>query len=40
MRFTENDVVRHPLVQSVIRAYDKHESRTADVAEPTDPAKE
>ncbi|MCZ6464862.1 MAG: PhoH family protein [Proteobacteria bacterium] len=39
MRFTENDVVRHPLVQSIIRAYDKHESRTVDAAEPTDPAK-
>jgi phosphate starvation-inducible PhoH-like protein len=24
MRFTEEDVVRHPLVQSIIRAYDRH----------------
>jgi phosphate starvation-inducible PhoH-like protein len=24
MEFTEQDVVRHPLVQSIIRAYDKH----------------
>ena len=27
MRFTELDVVRHPLVQSIIRAYDRHGSR-------------
>ena len=27
MRFTELDVVRHPLVQSVIRAYERHGSR-------------
>ena len=26
MRFSENDVVRHPLVQSIIRAYDRHNS--------------
>ena len=25
MRFTEEDVVRHPLVQSIIRAYDRHQ---------------
>ena len=28
MRFTEEDVVRHPLVQSVIRAYDRDDRRT------------
>ena len=28
MRFTEEDVVRHPLVQSVVRAYDRHGSRS------------
>jgi phosphate starvation-inducible PhoH-like protein len=27
MRFTEKDVVRHPLVQSIIRAYEQHEVR-------------
>ena len=27
--FTENDVVRHPLVQSIIRAYEKHRGRQA-----------
>jgi len=27
MRFTDLDVVRHPLVQSIIRAYDRHGSR-------------
>jgi phosphate starvation-inducible PhoH-like protein len=26
-RFSEADVVRHPLVQSIIRAYDRHEQR-------------
>ena len=26
MRFTEADVVRHPLVQSIIRAYERHET--------------
>jgi len=26
-RFSEADVVRHPLVQSIIRAYDRHEKR-------------
>jgi phosphate starvation-inducible PhoH-like protein len=33
MRFTEADVVRHPLVQSIIRAYERHgagEKRTGD----------
>jgi len=33
-RFTEADVVRHPLVQEIIRAYDAHEARN------TGPAKE
>jgi phosphate starvation-inducible PhoH-like protein len=28
MRFTEKDVVRHPLVQSIIRAYERHERAT------------
>ena len=28
MRFTEEDVVRHPLVQSVVRAYDRDGSRS------------
>jgi phosphate starvation-inducible PhoH-like protein len=28
MRFTEKDVVRHPLVQSIIRAYDDFERRS------------
>jgi phosphate starvation-inducible PhoH-like protein len=27
MHFTEADVVRHPLVQSIIRAYERHEGR-------------
>jgi phosphate starvation-inducible PhoH-like protein len=27
MRFTEADVVRHPLVQSIIRAYERRDSR-------------
>jgi phosphate starvation-inducible PhoH-like protein len=27
MRFTEADVVRHPLVQSIIRAYEKEDAR-------------
>jgi phosphate starvation-inducible PhoH-like protein len=26
MRFSEQDVVRHPLVQSIIRAYDRHQT--------------
>jgi phosphate starvation-inducible PhoH-like protein len=30
MRFTEGDVVRHPLVQSIIRAYDRHSARAAE----------
>ncbi len=28
-RFTEADVVRHPLVQSIIRAYERHDQRKA-----------
>jgi phosphate starvation-inducible PhoH-like protein len=28
MHFTEKDVVRHPLVQSIIRAYDDFERRS------------
>ena len=27
MRFTEADVVRHPLVQSIIRAYERRDAR-------------
>ena len=26
VRFTEKDVVRHPLVQEIIKAYDRHQS--------------
>jgi len=29
IRFSERDVVRHPLVQKIIRAYQKAEARTA-----------
>ena len=29
MRFTERDVVRHPLVQAIIRAYERHEAARA-----------
>jgi len=36
MRFTEGDVVRHPLVQSIIRAYESHGSRSAERAKPGD----
>jgi phosphate starvation-inducible PhoH-like protein len=32
MHFTEGDVVRHPLVQSIIRAYERHGSRSAERA--------
>jgi len=28
MRFTERDVVRHPLVQAIVRAYDRRDQRT------------
>ena len=28
--FTEVDVVRHPLVQAIVRAYDEHEERQAE----------
>jgi phosphate starvation-inducible PhoH-like protein len=30
MRFTEADVVRHPLVQSILRAYDKEDRRRSE----------
>ncbi|MFQ5417818.1 MAG: PhoH family protein [Myxococcota bacterium] len=33
MHFTEGDVVRHPLVQSIIRAYERHGSRKAGARE-------
>jgi phosphate starvation-inducible PhoH-like protein len=29
MRFSEHDVVRHPLVQSIIRAYDRHNAESS-----------
>jgi phosphate starvation-inducible protein PhoH len=32
MEFTEADVVRHPLVQAIIRAYDRHGLRQGDRA--------
>jgi phosphate starvation-inducible PhoH-like protein len=32
MRFTEGDVVRHPLVQSIVRAYECHGSRSDECA--------
>jgi phosphate starvation-inducible PhoH-like protein len=34
MRFSEADVVRHPLVQSIIRAYDREEERRRPASEP------
>ena len=34
MRFTEADVVRHPLVQSIIRAYDVRDARRSRVQRP------
>ncbi len=39
MRFTESDVVRHPLVQSILRAYDRAERSRADARDdgPQDP---
>jgi phosphate starvation-inducible PhoH-like protein len=40
MRFTESDVVRHPLVQEIIRAYDRHgrpRPRPSDSPPRTDP---
>jgi len=30
IRFSEKDVVRHKLVQEIVRAYERHEKRTAD----------
>jgi phosphate starvation-inducible PhoH-like protein len=33
IRFTEGDVVRHPLVQFIIRAYERHGSRSAESAQ-------
>ena len=32
MRFTEADVVRHPLVQQIIRAYDRNEREDPEAA--------
>ena len=37
MHFTESDVVRHPLVQSILRAYDKHAARKEGGAEGDEP---
>jgi phosphate starvation-inducible PhoH-like protein len=34
MRFTERDVVRHRLVQAIIRAYDRREQRRQAPAPP------
>jgi phosphate starvation-inducible PhoH-like protein len=41
MHFTQADVVRHPLVQSIIRAYEIHEAarRDAQASEGGPPAK-
>ena len=39
MRFTEKDVVRHPLVQSIIRAYESFERATGRAARPGPPPK-
>jgi phosphate starvation-inducible PhoH-like protein len=36
MRFTDKDVVRHPLVQSIIRAYDRREQRRQAASSPVD----
>jgi phosphate starvation-inducible PhoH-like protein len=36
MRFTDADVVRHPLVQSIVRAYERQASRSAERTEPGD----
>jgi len=38
MRFTQADVVRHPLVQSIIRAYESHEAGRREGARPRDEA--
>jgi phosphate starvation-inducible PhoH-like protein len=40
MHFTESDVVRHPLVQSILRAYDRHGRREAGGAERGEPEAE
>ena len=32
MRFTEGDIVRHPLVQSIVRAYERRDSRSEEHA--------
>jgi phosphate starvation-inducible PhoH-like protein len=34
IRFTDDDVVRHPLVTSIVRAYDAHERKRAAPARP------
>jgi phosphate starvation-inducible PhoH-like protein len=39
MRFTEKDVVRHPLVQSIIRAYESFERATGRATRPGPPPK-
>jgi phosphate starvation-inducible PhoH-like protein len=36
MRFTQADVVRHPLVQSIIRAYESHEAARRESPRPRD----
>jgi phosphate starvation-inducible PhoH-like protein len=38
--FDETDVVRHPLVQSIIRAYDRARERKGGTAPAAEPAKE
>jgi phosphate starvation-inducible PhoH-like protein len=38
MRFTQADVVRHPLVQSIIRAYESFESKQREGSRPRDDA--
>ena len=40
MRFTERDVVRHPLVQSIIRAYEDHERPRRRGSPDGDPARD
>jgi phosphate starvation-inducible PhoH-like protein len=35
-RFDETDVVRHPLVQRIIRAYDRHEAARRESGESAD----
>jgi phosphate starvation-inducible PhoH-like protein len=36
MRFTDADVVRHPLVQSIVRAYERQAARSAERTKPGD----